>query len=482
MKKQIFLIALCAILAIPSAHAQLFYHTLRTPQSTLLNPAFFPTNNTFYLMLPGADIQFTSPLALNEVIYYDKPTDRTVIDLNNIFQRLNDNNDFNFNADINLLGFGFRINNTFINFNTRLVNNVHLGLPTSTIDAVLQGNIGEDNAPRPIIELVNGDIFNVNSYLEAAVGAAHYFEPLHLTVGLRAKLLYGIANVQTDNTKIVFNTDPNLDSVSASIFYQIQSATFAPYDTTQKKFVLNISDMLRFGQANTGLSFDIGAKYDLGPFTFSLAINDLSTGIHWKNNVNTWTPSGGQGVITFNGLDVNTMLDNGTFNIDSLTQYLRDQISDMTPHRDDEGDYWFSIPTKFNVGASYSFAKIFRAGLLFHGQLDRGLFCKTPTLFSGVGSNVANTFRWNTTLSLGANLFNWAEVVVGNSFVSDGSSFDALNPGIGIVLTPATIVQVYLMADYLSSFYLVESKALNLKVGFNLLFGKGHRAFITEEE
>ena len=38
------------------------------------------------------------------------------------------------------------------------------------------------------------------------------------------------------------------------------------------------------------------------------------------------------------------------------------------------------------------------------------------------------------------------------------------------------------MADYLSSFYLVESKALNLKVGFNLLFGKGHRAVITEEE
>ncbi len=488
MKKHISLIALAVLMAAPAAQAQfdetnnLFYHTLRTPQSTLYNPAFFPTNNTFYLMLPGVDFRFGSPLALNSIIYYDRPNERTVIDLNRILESLNEENSFRLGADVSLLGFGLRVGNTFVNFHTRMVNNISLGLPISTISAVLEGNIDENNEPRPVIELVDGDILNVTSYLETGIGAAHYFEPIHLTVGLRAKFLYGIGNVQTDNTKIVFNTDPNLDSVSASIFYQIQSATFAPYDTTQKKFVFNISDMLKFGQANTGLSFDIGAKYDLGPFTFSFAINDLSTGIHWKNNVNTWTPSGGQGVITFNGLDVNTMLDNGTFNIDSLTQYLRDQISDMTPHRDDEGDYWFSIPTKFNVGASYSFAKIFRAGLLFHGQLDRGLFCKTPTLFSGVGSNVANTFRWNTTLSLGANLFNWAEVVVGNSFVSDGSSFDALNPGIGIVLTPATIVQVYLMADYLSSFYLVESKALNLKVGFNLLFGKGHRAVITEEE
>lgn len=486
MKKNIFLIAFCTLLAVPGAQAQfdetnnLFYHTLRTPQSTLLNPAFFPTNNTFYIMLPGVDFQFGSPLALNDVIYYDRPNERTVIDINHILKSLNDNNTFRLGADVSILGFGFKLQNTFINFNTRLVNNVSLGLPISTINAVLEGNIGDNNTPRPVIELVNGDILNVTSYLETGLGASHYFEPLHLTVGLRAKFLYGIANVQTDNTKIVFNTDSNLDSVSASIFYQIQSATCAPYDSTGLH--IDVGDLLKIGQANSGVSFDIGAKYDFGPFTFSVAINDLSAGIHWKKNVTTWEPSGGQGVITFNGLDVNTMLDNGTFNVDSLTQYLRDQISDMTPHRIDNGEYWFSIPTKINLGASYSFAKIFRAGLLFHGQLDRGLFCKTPSLQSGIGSNVSNTFRWNTTLSLDANLFNWAEVVVGNSLVYDGSSLDVFNPGIGLVLTPATIFQVYLMADYLSSFYLTDSKALNVKFGINLLFGKGGRTVVTEVE
>ncbi|MBR1549672.1 MAG: hypothetical protein IJ634_03455 [Bacteroidales bacterium] len=484
MRKHIVLIALTVLMAAPAARAQfdetnnLFYHTLRTPQSNLLNPALFPTNNTFYIMLPGVDFQFGSPLSMNNIIYYDRTSEHTVIDLNRILSSLEKDNDFRLGADVNLLGFGFKVGNTFINFNTRLVNHIGLGLPISTINALLEGNIGDDNMPRPVVEIVNGDILNATSYFEAGIGVAHRFEPINLTVGLRAKYLYGVANVQTDNTKIVLNTDPAIDSVSASIYYQIQSATFAPYDTTQKKFIFNAGDLLKLGQANSGFSFDIGARYDLGPFTFSLAINDLSAGIHWKNNVTTWTPSGGQGVITFNGLNINSMIDNGTFNTDSLTDYLREQLDGMTPHRVEDGDYWFAIPTKFNLGASYSFAKIFRAGFLFHGQLDRGLFCKSNSL--AFGQEVQNTFRWNTTLSVGANLFNWVEVIAANSFVNDGSSFDVLNPGVGLVLTPATIFQVYVMADYLSSFYLTDSKALNVKFGINLLFGKGSRTVIEE--
>ena len=37
------------------------------------------------------------------------------------------------------------------------------------------------------------------------------------------------------------------------------------------------------------------------------------------------------------------------------------------------------------------------------------------------------------------------------------------------------------MTDYISSFYLTDSKALNLKVGLNLLFGKGKRTVVSAE-
>lgn len=451
----------------------LFYHTLRTPQSTLENPAFFPNNNTFYITFPGIDFQFGSPLALNEVIYYDKASNRTLINLDTIFDNLTESNTFHVGANVNLLGFGFKVHHTYINVNTRLVNNINMALPISTINSVLQGNIDDNNDVIPEIKMLNGDILNVTSYLEAGIGVAHNFAPINLTVGARAKLLFGIANVQTDNTKIVFNSSN--DTLSASMYYEIQSSTFAPYDTNQKKFIFNMGDII--GNANTGISFDIGAKYDLGPFSFSFAINDLTAGIHWKNNVTTWSPNGGQGVVNFNGINITSMLNNGTFNTDSLTTYLQDQFSDMTPSQENAGDYWFSIPTKINLGASFSFAKMLRAGLLLHGQFDRGLLSKTNKL--DLGDNVTNTFRFNTTLTLGANLFNWAEVILGSSVVHDGNGWDFFNPGAGIILTPGTVLQFYFMADYISSLYLVESKAFNVKVGLNLLIGKGGRSVIS---
>lgn len=487
MKKYIIALAAVFALTLPQANAQfdetnnLFYHTIRTPQANLYNPAFFPTNNTFYITFPGVDLQFGSPLAFNKIIYYDKLKQQTIINLDTIFHNLTDGNPFRLNADVNIFGFGFKVHHTFVTFNTRLVNHISFGFPTSTINALLQGNVDDSGNPRPVVEVLDGDILNATSYLETGIGVGHYFEPIHLTVGLRAKLLYGIANVQTDNTYVVFNTENNYDSVSARMYYEIQSASILSYDEQTKKFNFSLSDALSLGKASTGISFDIGAKYDFGPFTFSLAINDLTAGIHWTSNVMTWRPDGGQGVIEFTGLDIASLLDHGSVNTDSLSNYLQQRIENMKPTKVDSGDYWFSIPTKINLGASFSFAKLLRAGILFHGQFDRGLLSKSNATSLDLSGNVTNTFRWNTTLTLGANLFNWAEIILGSSIVYDGSKMDFFNPGIGLVFTPFTVLQTYIMADYISSFYLTDSKAFNLKFGLNILIGKGGRSVVSFE-
>ena len=482
--KKIFLIGLMGLMTLAGsnvARAQydetnnMFYHMLRTPQSNLLNPAFFPTNSSWYITLPGADIQFGSPVAVSDFIKYDRVNERTVINLDSMMNNLTNDNKFRLGANVNLLGFGFKVNNTFINFNTRLINHVSVGFPVDMVEALRIGNIDAAGNVRPVVELLNGDVLNATSYLETGLGVIQRFEPINLTVGVRAKLLFGVANVQTDNTRLVFNTSPNLDTVTAHMYYEIQSATCAPYDTTQKKFIFNLGDVL--GNANTGIAFDLGARYDWGPFSFSFSINDLTGGIHWKNNVMTWNPQNGQGAIVFNGVDMNGMFNGGNFSMDSLTSQLEHQLEDMTPEKKDSGDYWFSIPTKINLGASYSFGRMFRAGFLFHGQFDRGLLCKSNALSMDLG-DTKNTFRWNTTLSIGMNLYDWLEVTAANSIVYDGSGMDLFNPGLGIVATPGRVFQIYLMGDYLSSFYITDSKAFNLKVGINLLFGTGGRTTI----
>ena len=482
--KKIFLIGLMGLMTLAGsnvARAQydetnnMFYHMLRTPQSNLLNPAFFPTNSSWYITLPGADIQFGSPVAVSDFIKYDRVNERTVINLDTMMNNLTDDNKFRLGANVNLLGFGFKVNNTFINFNTRLINHVSVGFPVDMVEALRIGNIDAAGNVRPVVEMLNGDVLNATSYLETGLGVIQRFEPINLTVGVRAKLLFGVANVQTDNTRLVFNTSPNLDTVTAHMYYEIQSATCAPYDTNQKKFIFNLGDVL--GNANTGIAFDLGARYDWGPFSFSVSINDLTGGIHWKNNVMTWKPQNGQGAIVFNGVDMNGMFNGGNFSMDSLTSQLEHQLEDMTPEKKDSGDYWFSIPTKINLGASYSFGRMFRAGFLFHGQFDRGLLCKSNALSMDLG-DAKNTFRWNTTLSIGMNLYDWLEVTAANSIVYDGAGMDRFIPGVGIVATPGRVFQIYLMGDYLSSFYITDSKAFNLKVGINLLFGTGGRTTI----
>ena len=482
--KKIFLIGLMGLVGLTGsnvANAQfnetnnLFYHTLRTPQSNLLNPAFFPTNNTWYVALPGFDMKFGSPVAISDFAFYNRTTQRTQINIDSLMNRLTDGNKFRMDANVNIFGFGFKVRNTFITFNTRVNNSINFGFPVDMVNALRTGNIDQTGAVRPVVEMVDGEILNATSYLETGIGVGHHFEPIHLTVGVRAKLLFGIANIQTDNTRLQLITDPNMDSVTARMFYEVQAATFAPYDTLDKKFIINMSDIMN--NANTGFAFDIGAKYDWGPFSFSFSVNDLSSGIHWKNNVFTLKPQSGQSDITFNGMDITTMLNGGSLNVDSLTNYFEERFGDMKPVKKDSGDYWFSIPTKFNVGVNYNFGRIFRLGLLFHGQLDRGLLSNTNTIAVGT-TDAENTFRWNGTVSLGMNLYDWMEVIVANSLVNDGSNMDVINPGIGFVFTPFRIFQFYLMGDYVSDFYLTDSKAFNFKLGFNLLFGTGGRTRI----
>ena len=40
---------------------------------------------------------------------------------------------------------------------------------------------------------------------------------------------------------------------------------------------------------------------------------------------------------------------------------------------------------------------------------------------------------------------------------------------------------MHLMADYISSIYLADAKAFNVRIGFNLLFGNGGKDKISQD-
>jgi hypothetical protein len=503
MKRSIHILAALLLLATGSAHAQynetnnLFYFAQRSPQSNQLNPAFFPS--TFYLSLPGmTSLQLGLPLAIGDIVAYDSTQQANIIDLNRVLDNLGESNHFRFGFDMNALGFGLKIGPVFVDANVQLRSYFNLGIPVSVINTVLKGNVNDDGTAIPEVTILDGDLFNMQMYMETSVGAGMKIPLTGLTVGVHAKLLSGLVNLQTDNTKVTFETEEDYETVRARVYYEVMGASVIPVNSdtgsladmfkglTVKDVAANLFDL----NGNNGIAFDIGAKYDLGPFTFSAAINDLSAGIHWQKNVLSLVPKGGQGTIEFDGLDITNLLDHGTINADSLKAYLNEQVNGMMPQLlTDSADYWYSVPTKLNLGASVNLG-ILKAGILFHGQWDRGLLSKSSynSLSEAMSdaqanySEVKNTFRFNTTLSAGVNLFNWVEIIAGSSFVYDGHNKitldNFLNPGVGIIFTPATLIQAYVMMDYASSMYLTQMKAFNFKLGFNMLIGSNRSSRI----
>ena len=477
-KTSILLLLALAMFGMGTASAQfnatnnLFYHTFRTPQSNQLNPAFFPTRNSFFLQLPTVGMQFGSPLAINHMLHdtIQNGEHISVVDINRIVNQLSVDNKLNMGLDFDILGLGFKVHHTFFTANARLRFNSSFGIPTGIIDALNKGNLDENNQPIPLV-LNLEDVFAAQLYAEASVGVGHYFAPIGLTVGAHAKYLVGIENINLDNSRVEMTTyndvDGNLDRIKLDAYYQAQAAGLLPLDTNSDgslntEEMKNVSKILKNLLNNTGFAFDIGARYDLGPFSFSFSVLDLSTGIHWRSNVATLTPIGGHDTISFSGVDVNEMLNGGTVNMDTVTAAFSEFVDNIMPQPGFQGEgYTYNIPTRINLGASYSFARILRAGLLFHGQFDKGMFAKS------------SPFRWNTTLSFGVNAFDWAELVVGSSVVYDGSKISPLNPGIGIILNPGTVLQMYVMADYVSSIYVAEARALNVKFGLSLMIGRG---------
>lgn len=502
MKHRITILAALFVLATGSASAQsfgynetnnLFYFAQRTPQSNMLNPAFFPS--TFYLQLPGLNgLQFGLPLSIGDVVKYDAEQQANIVNINNIFDCLTENNKFRVGFDVNVLGLGLKIAGVFVDANMQLKGNFNLGLPMDAVNFVVNGNVQPDGTPYPEMPILDGDFFNMQMYVETSIGAGMKIPATGLTVGVHAKLLSGLINMQTDNTKVTFETDPDYESVRARMYYEVRGASIIPIEEgqTMNEMVQNLSSnvkdialsLIDFNGGNNGVAFDLGAKYRLGPVTLSASINDLSAGIHWQKNVIQMTPKGGQVPIEFSGIDIANLLDRGSINTDTLQQYLNDQVDMMVPQfLSDTGDYWYPIPTKLNLAATVNLG-ILKAGILMHGQWDRGLLSKNT--YSSVGElyddatagheRLKNTFRFNTTLSVGVNLFNWVELVAGSSFIYDGSSAitinNFLNPGLGLIVTPATLVQAYVMMDYASSLYFTQMKAFNFKMGFNLLIGK----------
>lgn len=467
MKKiNISLIAVAILMLIApisaSAQSNIMYGSTRNPLMNAANPAFFPSHSRIYLALPGANLNLSSPLAYSSIFQYDTATQKTNINLNSVLDTLSDDK-LRFGTNIHAVGLGLDLGKLFLTLSTQAKVDLSFGMPSGVVTFLTEGNsnyIGDN-----VLELLDGNIIAVRAYLEGAIGLGYRIND-NLTIGARAKLLVGYLDLSDAGSSLTIRTEPDYSAMTANMDFNL-NYTSAIDISTDSNTNRTSAHVRTYMPKNYGLNFDLGARYSTDLFEVSASILDFGPGIHWKDGVKRIVSAREDNSFTFTGVDVSSVMQGG--NLDSTyTQMLIDSLKSLTEYKtiDGEGDYWTSIPTKVNLGGMFNITQGVSAGLLFHGEFERGIV-KVGDVFKT--KNVG--FYSRTSLLARANIHDWVEVVASASVITSNNHWNWFNPGIGVTLTPFRALQLYTFIDYISNFYIVDAKQLNISFGLNLFLG-----------
>ena len=184
--------------------SQTLYYMNRIPQATMMNPAMQPACN-FFLGLPViSSLQLdvgNNRLALTDVIMQHPTQDSLITFLHpdatfnttDFLNKLDDNNFFYEDFRTDLLSFGFRLNTWYFSFNLSERLSTSINYPKDLMSLMLEGNSQ--------FTRTNADLtyLGVNSsfYREYGLGIAKEINQT-LSIGIRAKVLFGHANISSD--------------------------------------------------------------------------------------------------------------------------------------------------------------------------------------------------------------------------------------------------------------------------------------------
>lgn len=288
-----FFLVVLFVLTAMSAEAQNEGLTLSLLRDMPYNNYLNPGNRVKYKGIVGFGISNINLGVLNTSIKYDniyKFEDGVPvsIDANKFIQSL-DEKDNSVRADfsLDLLNVGFRVNKLFFNIDWRLKMNAGIDYSKDFVGFFLLGNgnyMGLDNPAD----------FNINTettlYSEVGFGVQYEIND-KLTVGVRPKLLFGLAHagINSDRTRIY--TDPDTYGISASVDLDVRTSSVLGINADRIGDITNVFNSDSLSNAlvkgnyaeNLGFGIDFGASYVINEhWGVSASVCDLGF-IQWKN-------------------------------------------------------------------------------------------------------------------------------------------------------------------------------------------------------
>ena len=466
--KYILIIILAVNLAEASAQNSQAMYFMNIPQNHLINPAFRPSNSV-YIGLPvvsGINLNINNNFVNFSDVFIKGQVKDSIItflhpdyNVDKFLAKLKDKNFLESESMIQLFGVGFSIGKdgyVFIDINERVDGNVVM--PGDLFKLALKGN-EEFVGSRIDLSSLRGDM---KYYHEVGMGYSRNITD-RLRIGIKGKLLFGIADVSIDNGSLGINVNNDythlLDAdlivnISGPVtIFKNSKNDIDSIGFDDKK--IGTTDFLS-GKKNMGMGLDIGATYDISDrFKLTASITDLGF-IRWKNEV---TNLKAKNQFLFSGLNMDNVL-NGTMTFDSVANLMGESLKNAFKVSDSKRPFTTWLPFSVTLGGSYNVTKQFSVGLLSYSRI--------------IGKQV----REAMTLSANINIGNSLSASLG--YTAENHQYDNLGAGLAF---RAGVTQFYLVTDRIpvmwnrikndnSNIILPENwNTFNLRLGMNLVFG-----------
>ncbi len=451
------------------------YFMERIPQSQYLNPANHPDCKWWMggLLVPVWPLPMFDPIFVHLPIYMDisvpyslsnivlyengKP-DRTfgysIDDQDKFLKKLSPINYVSNDFSLELLNVGFKQGKNYWDLSIQTKENLKVSFPYELFAFPLKGNLDRINGT------FDGEGLNASVYQEASIGFNRQFSK-YFRVGIRAKALFGIANIATTSSKmkVISTEQTNDDLVSSNNYLPFTMQTEAdmmvnasvpfmnvttdssnyPDDITFDDFDMNKALKMK----NYGWGLDFGFQKDWNSeLTIFGSVIDFGF-ITWKNNPKNFNF---KGKYTYNGLPFDlTKIDD--FDIDTLL----DQFKDNYKATYTENTYKTHLNTKIFLGGNYKFTKKIAVGLL--GRMEKYPY----------------NYEYSATASLNLKPFKWGAFTLSESYFK--KTF--YNMGLGYTIRIGAL-QWYAIYDNLITALIFPEKAryFSARWGVNLVFGR----------
>lgn len=368
------------------------YFLKSIPQSVRLNPATTPDYRAYFGGLvvpvlgqvpPPLNIELSTGFSAGDLLY--KPFGIYGDSLVTIFHDVNKARSFfneldpviklvDFHTYIDLLHVGFKTNEIFWHISMVEKIETEITVPRDLFRLPLYGNAG---FPSSTVDLSGIGAAAVH-YRELGVGASYQLTE-NLSLGAKAKALFGMSNVDMAKTNIEWYTDPQTSEYKFRTEFVINASQPA-YDIHDLRYDTN-GDSLIFkhtkhdmnqamfqdyalNMKNMGLAFDFGAVYSpVDKVNIHASVTDLGF-IKWKDNVTNLHAKASD--FNFKGIDIMKIDASDSTREDYFEEMLDSLILSLNPELRHQA-YTTRVPTKFYLGGEYQLTKMLSVGLLYRG-------------------------------------------------------------------------------------------------------------------